>query len=123
MASQRLLDGLHAVHRALHHRIEVLHAETGAVEAERGVARDVAGAQEARVELDREVPVGMRGQVEVAAQALHELADLLRDEEVRRAAAEVHLHDLAVAVEPARQQFRSRAPAAVDRARRATCRA
>ena len=106
MAAQRLLDALHAVHRALHHRIEVLHAEAGAVEA--AAPRKLAMSpvlKEARIELDGEIAVGARGQMEVAAQALHQLADLCRVEEVRRAAAEVQLHDFAVAVEQRRHQL------------------
>ena len=103
---QRLLDRLHAVHRALHHRIEVLHTETGAAEAaaprNSRCRRCCRKRGSSSMEKSR---LALRGQVEVRAQALHELEDLLGPEEIRRAAAEVHLHDFAVAVEPGRDQF------------------
>jgi hypothetical protein len=53
----------------------------------------------ARVEFDREVAVGARAELELAAEAQDQLLHQLGLQEVRRAAAEVQLHHFAVAVE------------------------
>ena len=45
MIAQRFLDGLDAVDRRLHRRVEILHAEARAIEADRGELGDVAGRQ------------------------------------------------------------------------------
>src|SRR3546814_5594990 len=49
------LDRLDAIDRLLHHRIEILHAEAGAVEADLAQLGDVGRVGEARVEFDRQV--------------------------------------------------------------------
>ena len=95
----RLLDALDAVDRLLHDRIEILHAEAGTVEADCGQLGDVGRRDEARIEFDRQVAIAGVGKMEVAAQRFHHLAQLRGREEVGRAAAEVQLDDLAIAVE------------------------
>src|SRR3546814_1171273 len=54
---------------------------------------------EARVELDRDVARRRAREAELAAQRLHQLLQLAAVEEVGRAAAQVHLDHIAVAVE------------------------
>src|SRR5690606_21492849 len=82
------LDRLDAVDRLLYRRVEVLHAEAGAVEAEPGHAGDVGGRDEARIELDRDVAPRRARETELAAQRLHQLLQLAAVEEVGRAAAQ-----------------------------------
>src|SRR3546814_1637822 len=94
VGSSDLLDALDAVDRLLHRRVEVLHAEAGAVEADVGHAGDVGGRDEARVELDRDVARRRAREAELAAQRLHQLLQLAAVEEVGRAAAQVHLDHL-----------------------------
>jgi hypothetical protein len=98
----RLLDALDAVDRDLHGRVEVLHAETGAVEPDGGQLGDIVRRDEARVDLDGDVAVGGIGEMELPAQRVHDLAQLRRRQEVGRAAAEVQLDDFAIAVEQLR---------------------
>ena len=97
--AQGLLHALDAVHRLLHHRIEILHAQAGAVEAGLAQLAHFGRGDEARIQLDRAVHLRAAGEGEVPAQHVHHLGDLLRVQEVGRATAEVHLLDLAVAVE------------------------
>ena len=97
--AQRFLDALDPVHGALDCRVEILHAEARAVESEAGIVRDVRCRDVSRIELDGEIALCARAQAEVMAQARHQLAELDRAHEVRRAAAEVNLHDLAIAIE------------------------
>src|SRR3546814_13145698 len=89
--SAGFLDARDAVDRLLHRRVEVLHAEAGAVEADVGHAGDVGGRDEARVELDRDVDRRRARAAELAAQRLHQLLHLAGVEAVGRAAAPVHL--------------------------------
>src|SRR5690606_31618774 len=91
--------GLDAVDRGLHLGVEVLHAEAGAVEAERAQRANVGGVGVARVELDREVAGGRVREAEVGAQRVQQLAQLRRRQEVGGAAAQVQLDHFAVAVE------------------------
>jgi hypothetical protein len=98
------LHALDPVHRDLHHRVEVLHAEARAVEADRPQFRDIRGVDEPGVQLDRDIGIVAVGEVELAAQGVHHLAQLGRRQDVRGAAAEVQLDDLAVAVEQRRHQ-------------------
>src|SRR5690606_19182840 len=79
-----LLDALYPVDGLLHFRVEVLHADAGAIEAHPAVRRDVARLQEAWVELYREVAIGGRAQAEVARQAVEQLLELRRPQEIRR---------------------------------------
>src|SRR5690606_10040778 len=92
-------DALDAVHRALHVRVEVLHAEAGAVEADLDQSGDLLRADRPRVDLDGEIAIGCAAQLEVAGQLVDHAGQLGRAEEVRCAAAEVHLHHRAVAVD------------------------
>src|SRR5690606_13709997 len=94
-----LLDALYPVDGLLHFRVEVLHADAGAIEAHPAVRRDVARLQEAWVELYREVAIGGRAQAEVARQAVEQLLELRRPQEIRRAAPQVDLYDFAITVE------------------------
>jgi len=97
--AQGLVHALDPVDRLLYHRVEVLHAEAGAVEPGLGQLAHLPRGDEARVQLDRAVHPRTAGEGEVPAQHVHHLRDLLRVEEVGSAAAEVHLLDFAVAVE------------------------
>ena len=93
------LHALDAIDGTLHLRIEVLDAEAGAVEADVGELGDVCRLDEAGIEFDRDVAAIAVGEAEVAAQAVHDFTQLRRGQEIGRAAAEVQLDDLAVAVE------------------------
>ena len=73
-----LLDRLDAVHRFLHRRVEVLHAEAGAVEADLAERGDVVGIDEARVEFDRDVAIRRVRETEMAAQGIDDVAQLRR---------------------------------------------
>ena len=95
---QRVGHGLDPVDGLLHQRVEILDAEAAAVEADaRQVAQRVAG-DGARVELDGVFAARIARQLEVAAELLDQPVDLERCQERRRAAAEVQLLDLTVAV-------------------------
>src|SRR3546814_3342451 len=72
------LDALDAVDRLLHRRVEVLHAEAGAVEAEFRHAGDVGGRDEARVELDRDVARRRAREAERSEEHTSELQSLMR---------------------------------------------
>jgi hypothetical protein len=85
----RHLHALDAMHRLLHCRFEVLHADRQAPEAELGEERDASRLGAARVDLDR--VFGLRAAREAPLDHVDELAHLLAREEVRRAAAPVHL--------------------------------
>ncbi|MNV30110.1 hypothetical protein D3C71_1213660 [compost metagenome] len=52
---QRLPHALHAVDRFLHLRVEILHTQAGAIEAEPGQHRHVAGIDETRVQFDGKI--------------------------------------------------------------------
>ena len=120
---QRPGDILLAVHRALYVGIEILHAQARAVEAGVGEFGDVVGRELARIQFDGDVAVGLRAEAEVVAQVLHRRAQLRRREEVRRAAAEMQLHDLAIGIEQARHHADlARQPRAVGLASRAVAR-
>ena len=94
---------LDAVDRRLHRRVEILHAQARAVEADGGELADVAGVSVARIELDREIAVVTRGEPELPAQRVDDVAQLRRRQEIRRAAAEVQLDDFAIAIEHRRR--------------------
>src|SRR4029079_4286522 len=95
----RFFYALHAVHRALHFRIEVLHAQARAVEPDARVLSYVACLDLARIKLDREIALGAAAESEVVAYGLQQHAEVGRPHEVRRAAAEVYLHDFAIVIE------------------------
>jgi hypothetical protein len=80
---------LHAMHRLLHLRVEVLHAEADAVEADVAQVREALRRHGARVDLDRHL--GAVGDAKRAAQRRHHSRQLGVGQEGRRAAAEVQL--------------------------------
>jgi hypothetical protein len=84
-----LLEGLHAVHRLLHARIEILHAVADAVEAQLLQMRQARAGHGARVDLDR--CLDARQPVEGLAQTGGQPAQLLVRQEGGCAAAQVHL--------------------------------
>ncbi|MNZ43654.1 hypothetical protein D3C78_612610 [compost metagenome] len=100
-----LLQALQAVDRALHGRVEVLHAQADAVEtqlAEQAHGRPVGFA---RVDLDAVVAGVVVQQVEVLAQGGHQLAQFHMAEESWRTAAEMQLLDTLFRVEVAGDQL------------------
>ena len=105
--AQRFLDALHAVDRQLHRGIEVLHAEAGAVEAHGGVAprcrRRARCADRARSRNRGRAPSRNGSNCPRLSTSSRELRG---DQEVRRAAAEMQLHDVAIAIEQRRHHLR-----------------
>src|SRR5690606_26565237 len=96
-----LLDALDAVDRELDPRVEVLHAEAQAVEAEPAEEADAVGTDGARVDLDGElVPVAVVER-ERAAEQVEQVLELRVGEVGRRAAAQVELLDAARPIEQA----------------------
>ena len=85
----RAFQALDAVHRRLHHGIEVLHADREAIEAQAPEELDAGGPRAPRIDLDRVFAVGR--EVELGAQRAHEGCRILLGEEGRRAPAPVHL--------------------------------
>jgi hypothetical protein len=96
---QSLLHALGPIDRALHVGIEILHTEADAVEAQSRVGRNVSFLDEARIELEREITCGATRKPEVAAQALHYFFQLAQPQEIRCAAAKMHLNRFAVTIE------------------------
>jgi len=90
-----LLDRLHAVDRLLHLRVEVLETEAQPVDAGLGQRVELLGGRLARVDLDTDLAI--RGEAEGAAEDRHQLAQVVRRQEGRRAAPPVDLHHLAAA--------------------------
>ena len=86
------LLALHAVHRALHVRVEILHADRQAVEAQFLKECHRAFRAGARVDLDR--ALGARAALEACIERAHQCSHLLARQERRRAAAPVQLADL-----------------------------
>jgi hypothetical protein len=82
-------ERLQAVDRALHIRIEVLHADRGAVDAGRGQRRDVLLRRVPRVEFDRDLGAGR--EVESLAQESDQRQPVLRRQHGRAAAAEMQM--------------------------------
>jgi hypothetical protein len=84
-------EWLQAVDRALHVRIEVLHADRGAVDAGGGQRRNVLLGGVARIELDRDLGAG--NEVEAPAQHPGQRQPVLRRQHRRAAAADVQMAD------------------------------
>jgi hypothetical protein len=82
----------------LHRRVEILHADRDAVEAERGQRLHAAGPELARIDLDRALGIGL--EVELRADRVCERAHLLGREKSRRTAAEMQLRHAPAAAEP-----------------------
>ncbi len=99
-----LLLALHAVDRLLHLLVEILHAETQAVEALGAQLGDAFAADGARVDFDGELVGIALVEIEMLAQAVHHLAQLLAGQVGRRAAAQMQLGELARPVEQRRLQ-------------------
>ena len=88
---RRLLVALDPVDRALNARIEVLHADRDAVEADLRKRVNRLRVRRARIDLDG--ALRLRIQLEMRANAAHELTQLLLVEKRRRASAPVQLID------------------------------
>ena len=88
---KHLLSGLRPVHRLLHRRVEILHAETEPVEAEFGQRVQALLVHGPGVDLDRILTTG--GEREAASQHAHELAQLDVAEKGRTAPAQMQLRD------------------------------
>jgi hypothetical protein len=82
-------ERLPAVDRVLHLRIEVLHADRGAVDAGGGQCGDVLLGGVAGIELDRDLGAG--GEVEAPAQQPGQRQPVLRRQHRRAAAADVQV--------------------------------
>ena len=104
--AQCLLDGLLAIDRQLHRSIEVLHAEAGAIEAHGGVRRDVAIANTAWIEFDGKIAGSRTREMEETPEAVDQAPKSGRIQKVRRPAAEVQLHHIAIAIEQRRHHLR-----------------
>ena len=102
---QGLADGLDAVHRLLHERIEILDAQAGAIEPGRGECADIVRFQETRVQLDREVRIVGFTEAEVPAQHVHRLRKLAGRKKIGCAATEMQLYDFPVTVEQCGSQL------------------
>src|SRR5581483_5285678 len=85
------LERLDAVDRRLNLGIELLDAETRAVEAERAERRDHRIGQRARIALDRTLGIGQ--DVEAVADVLHDTGKIVGLERGWRAAAEMEMRD------------------------------
>ena len=92
-----LVERLHAVHRALHVGVEVLHAETQSVEAQAAQMHQALGRDGARVDLDRTLRA--RREVEGRAQRPHQALELDIGQEGRCATAQVQLRQRLVAAQ------------------------
>ena len=95
-----VFEGLDAVHRFLHTRVEVLHAKADAVEAQSAQETEVGRGDGARVDFDAEFAFAIRSEmremcVQHGKQALH----LRVVKEGGRTAAEVQLDDAAAFVD------------------------
>ena len=97
-----LLFTLLTIDRRLHIRVEVLHAETQAIETELAQVFDLFGADGAGVNLNGELVLVAVIQVERLVQAVHQLGQLLAGQVGRCAATEVQLAECARAVEQRR---------------------
>jgi hypothetical protein len=102
--AQRFFDRLHAVDRRLHDRIEILHAEAGAVETDPSQPGDVVGRDETRIQLDGKIAIGARAEGEVVRERIEQFTQLRGGEEIRRPAAQMQLHHFAIAVECRRER-------------------
>ncbi len=90
---------LDAVDRLLHVRVEVLHSQAHAVEAELRQGAHVGGVDGARVDLDGVIARFGLAEPELPIQALQHRPQARLGQEGRRAPAEMQLFDLSVAVE------------------------
>ena len=93
----RLLIALHAIDRALHDRIEALHAQAGAVDAGEPHGLHHLGSQCAGIDLDRYLGRGQHE--ERMAHRRHQLGKSLRRHDGRRAATEMDVLDLDAATD------------------------
>ena len=91
---QRLLFALDAVHRFLHGRIKILHADTDAVEPQLPKQRDGSIAHLARIDLDGIFAVFH--QLEIIADRAHHMTQFVIAQESGGAAAEMQLFDTAI---------------------------
>ena len=94
-----LLRRLHAIHRDLHLRIEVLDAQAHAVDAGARQQVDRVRLAGSRVDLDRELPPAVLAQVEVPVELLEQVLELPGIQEGGRAATEMQLVDDTLAIE------------------------
>ena len=99
---ERLGLALDAVHRLLHHGLEILHAHAQAVETEPAQQRERFGTHLARIDLEAVFALVVVAQPEMLARDVHQLLDFLVADESRRAPAPVQLLDDACAVEELR---------------------
>ena len=86
------VEGLDAVHSLLHLRIEILHAQTGTVDAPSGIGANLIGIEMARVELQR--TCGTCDEIKGLVQPRHDLVELTARQAVGRATAKVQMRDL-----------------------------
>ena len=86
---RRHLERLHAVDRGLHVGREVLYAEARAGHAGVRHRRYHRVAERARIDLDRDF--GLVVEIEARAERRHQRAEVVGREQVRRAAAEMHV--------------------------------
>ena len=92
-----------------------MHSQACAIEPRSSVRLDIGRLRMSGIDLDREVAVRLGTQVEVPAQRVDELCELSCLEEIRRAASEVELDDLPVAIEEPCSRFDlAREPIYVD---------
>ena len=110
----RLLHALNSIDGRLHVRIEILDADRQAVEAVRGEHPHVLRTGIARIELDTELAVGASVEREVLIQRFKQISHLPRVEEIRRATAEMELHDRGDRGRTAERPGRSRDADAAD---------
>jgi hypothetical protein len=82
-----LLEALHAVHRLLHRRREILHAKGDPVEAEIGERVEMRVRGDPRIRLERELGAGHR--TELLEQRREQVGELRRRVVRRRPAAEM----------------------------------
>ncbi len=94
-----LLARLNAMHRRLHRRIEILHANRGPIESHLAQSGDVVVRQPPRINLHARLHV--RREVEMLADGLAEPTNFVGREERRRAAAPMQLHHLALRIDAA----------------------
>jgi len=100
-----LLQGLHAIYGALDIRVQILHADADAVEAQFAEQSDGWPIRFPGVDFDAEVAVIIVLQVEVLAQMTHQPPQLIMAEKRRCAAAKVQLLDDLVLAQVAGDQL------------------
>src|SRR5690606_39305639 len=101
-----LLNAFNTVDRLLNRRIEVLHTEARPIEPDLGGRGDIARLDQTGVGLDREIAQRRAAEVKLPPEAVDQVGDLSRAQDVRCAAAEVQLNHFAVAIEEPRDFLR-----------------